>query len=146
MKKIIFLASLFLAIVGAQLATPTVATAQTAFSGTTTNPTAYVKDATVDTLKLTLSGVYAPLVKIQMKLAKVSGTIAGTVRLYGSLYDSTGTFSPIGDTMTLTNITVNSHVWNLTGNDLGWKYLRILQDGGTTMAGRLQVVALAPRP
>lgn len=92
-------------------------------------------DAGVDTLNLTLGGTTNLLLKVQFRASKTSGTVAGTARLYGSLYGTTSTWTAVGDTATLTNVTINKHDWNLTGNDLGWKYLRILRDGGTTMAG-----------
>lgn len=99
-------------------------------------------DTGVDTLNMTLSGTTNLLVKVQFRATKTSGTAAGTARLYGSLYGTTTTWVPIGDTATLTNVTINRHEWNLTGSDLGWKYLRILRDGGTTMAGTQSAKAL----
>lgn len=100
-------------------------------------------DTGVDTLNLTLSGSSNLLIKVQFRATKSGGTAAGTARLYGSIYGGTSTWTAIGDTLTLANATVNQKVWNLTGNDLGWKYLRILRDGGTTMAGTQSAKAWA---
>lgn len=102
--------------------------------------------AEIDTLGLTMSGNYNALVKVQARVLKGTGTIAGTVRLYGSQYGTTSTWTAIGDTLTLSNAAVNEHTWNLTGNDLGWKYLRVLQSGGTTMTGTISVRALGIKP
>lgn len=117
----------------------------TCFTGTTTNPAVLcevpVLNATVDTLLLTTSGQTNILMKVSYRLLKTSNTIAGTTRLYGSTYGTTGTWHAIGDTSTNTNQSVNEHSWNLTGSDLGWKYLRILQDGGTTMTGTISAKA-----
>lgn len=100
-----------------------------------------VVDATIDTLNLSLSGNTDVLVKVSARVTKATGTIAGTVRLYGSTYGTTSTWTAIGDTLTLSNAAINEHTWNLTGNDLGWKYLRILQSGGTTMTGTISAKA-----
>ncbi len=92
-------------------------------------------DTGVDTLNITTSGLTNILIKVQLRITKATGTIAGTARLYGSNYGTTTTWHAIGDTLTTSNAAINEHAWNLTGNDLGWKYLRILRDGGTTMTG-----------
>lgn len=100
-----------------------------------------VLNTSVDTLQILLSGSTNILIKVSARMLKTSGTIAGTTRLYGSMYGTTGTWHPIGDTATNSNAAVNEHQWNLTGNDLGWRYVRALQDGGTTMAGTISVKA-----
>lgn len=92
-------------------------------------------DAGVDTLNLTLTGLTNLLIKVSFRAIKATGTVAGTARLYGSMYGTTTTWHAIGDTATNTNAAINEHTWNITGNDLGWKFLRILRDGGTTMTG-----------
>lgn len=118
----------------------------TGFSVTVPTIEVGILDAAIDTLGLTLSGTYNSLIKVTARVLKTSGTIAGTVRLYGSNYGTTSTWHAIGDTLTLSNAAVNDHDWNLTGNDTGWKYLRILQSGGTTMVGTLSVRALGLKP
>lgn len=92
-------------------------------------------DAGIDTLNLTLTGTTNVLLKIQFRATKATGTVAGTARLYGSLYGTTSTWHAIGDTLTLGNNAINEQVWDLQTTSLGWKYLRILRSGGTTMTG-----------
>lgn len=123
--------------------TPAVITANTIAGGfgTYNSYEVPILNATVDTLQTTLSGQTNILIKVVARVLKTSGTIAGTIRLYGSTYGTTGTWHPVGDTLTTSNAAVNEHQWNLTGNDLGWKYLRALQDGGTTMVGTLSIKA-----
>lgn len=145
MKKIVTMLFLMVAMFAFHVPKATAQSSPAFFTGTTTNPAVAgevpVLNATVDTLLLTLSGNTNILVKVSARLLKTSGTIAGTIRLYGSTYGTTSTWHAIGDTATNTNASVNEHTWNLTGNDLGWKYLRILQDGGTTMAGTISAKA-----
>lgn len=119
--------------------------AQQSFTGTTTNPTGAVLNATVDTLNLIMSGQYNSTMTVQALLTKASGTIAGTVRLYGSNYNNvTGAWQAVGDTLTLSNAATNAHVWTI--DKPCFKYYQILQSGGTTMAGTLQAKLLAIKP
>lgn len=103
-------------------------------------------DAGIDTLNITLSGTYNIVIKVQFRATKATGTIAGTARLYGSNYGTTSTWHPIGDTLTLSNAAINDHTWDLTGTDVGWKYIRILRSGGTTMTGTQSANALGIKP
>ncbi len=138
MKKIIFLTMLFASIIAFKTE------AQTSFTGTTTNPTGAILNATVDTLNLTMSGEYNKVMVVQLFVTRSSGTLAGTVRLYGSNFNVTSSWEPVGDTMTLTNAATNKHTWTLT--EPGYKYYRALQDGGTTMAGIMAIKAVGLKP
>ena len=141
MKKIAIL-------LGMSLVLASSVNSQTLFKGTATNPGTLgetaVLNATVDTLDLEMSGSYSKVMTIHARLTKTSGTIAGTMRLYGSNWKTTGTWHPVSDTATLSNQSVNSKVWTIT--EPAYKYYRILQDGGTTMAGTLAAKALAIKP
>lgn len=122
----------------------TQAQSPSSFSGTTTNPTGAVLNATIDTLNLTMSGAYNAVMTVQILLTKTSGTIAGTVRLYGSDFGSTGTWTAVSDTLTLADAATNQKVWTIS--QPAYKYYRILQSGGTTMAGTLAAKAYGIKP
>jgi len=80
----------------------------TASSNTNTN-------AVTQTHIATLSGEINnfDIMTIQVIGTKVSGTVAGTAILYGSV-DGTN-YTPVGsDTLTLANQTTNSHYWTLS--------------------------------
>lgn len=131
-----------------------VAKSQTCFTGTTTKPaTACTATAggliatlntSIDTLNLIMSGDYNEVMTVQVLLTETSGTTAGTVRLYGSNYSTTGTWDAVGDTLTLSDATVNSHTWTISKP--AYKYYRILHSGGTTMAGFMSAHAVGLKP
>lgn len=116
---------------------------QQPFSGTATNPTGAVLNATSDTLNFTANATAYSAVRIQCLLTKTSGTIAGTVTLYGSVIGATGTYEAIGSALTLSNAATNAASWAITTPT--WKYYRIVQTGGTTMAGILSAKIFAPK-
>jgi len=118
--------------------------AQASFSPTVYNPTSAISNASIDTLNYTLSGNYNKQVGIQVVVNKTAGTAAGTARLYGSLFNSTGTWVPVGDTLTLSNVTTNTHYWTLT--EPTYRYLRILVDGATTVTATVNAKALGIKP
>lgn len=137
------------------LAFETEAQTTSCFTGTTTNPAVScenaVLNATIDTLNLQMSGQFNEVMTVQVRLTKTSGTIAGTARLYGSNYGpgttgllGTGTWDAVGDTLTLANQAVNSHTWTISKPC--YAYYRILQSGGTTMAGTMSARALGIKP
>lgn len=71
---------------------------------------------------------------IQITATKVSGTIAGTAILYGSV-DGTN-YNAIGsDTLTLTNVTTNTKVWVLT--NANYAYYKVTVTGSGTMAATI---------
>jgi len=118
--------------------------AQASFSPTTYNPTSTITDTGIDTLNYMLSGNYNKQVGIQIAVTKATGTAAGTARLYGSLFNSTGTWIPVGDTLTLSNVSVNTHYWTLT--EPTYRYLRILVDGGTTVSATAAAKIIGIKP
>jgi hypothetical protein len=119
--------------------------AQTNFSYTSTNPTGAVLNATIDTLNLTVSPNYYEVMTIQALVTKTSGTMAGTVRLYGSNFNNVaGSWQAVSDTLTLSNATTNVKTWTLAKP--GYKYYQILQSGGTTVAGTIVAKAYAIKP
>lgn len=133
--------------------------AQNNFAGTATEPGTVTTvsglttveltslDATIDTLNLVMSGAYNEVVTFQIRFLKAGsggGTVAGTVRLYGSDYGATGTWDAVGDTLTLANQTVNSHTWTVTKP--AYKFYRILRSGGTTMLGTISARAFGIKP
>lgn len=103
---------------------------QTSFNQTTSNPTGAITNTSVDTMNITLSASRQS-VAIQPVVTKASGTMAGTITLY---YSVNGTnYVATGDTFTLTNVTTNTTVFNLTGKAA--KYWRITVGGATTVTG-----------
>lgn len=115
------------------------------FVGTASNPTIAIQNARIDTANFTMSGAYNAVVTMQVLATRTSGTMAGTVRLYGSNYDNiTGAWQPVGDTMTLTNAATNQFVWTLS--QPCFKYYRVLQSGGTTVQGLLQIKVFGIKP
>ncbi len=113
---------------------------QSLFTGTAVNPTAIISNATADTIKLTV-GADKRVTTISALISKTSGTMAGTVRLYGTMWDSTGTWFPLSDTLTLSDAAVNKKTWTITDN--GYPKLYIIQSGGTTVKGYLRAKATA---
>lgn len=120
------------------------AESQALFSGTAANSKGVISDATVDTLRYITNGSYNKKLAIQVLVSKTSGTMAGTVRLYGSNWDSTGTWIAVSDTLTLSNATTNTKYWELT--EPTYKKFMILQSGGTTVKGYLRANIIGIKP
>lgn len=106
-----------------------VAHAQTAFNHTTFNPTGSVIDTGVDTLTIEFPS-WNVAVGIQPVITKVSGTVAGTSILYGSI-DGTN-YVATGDTLTNTNVSKNTKIIKLS-TPVYRKY-RIITTGSGTMS------------
>lgn len=103
--------------------------AQASFSQTASNPTGAITNTSVDTMTYTLQKGYN-LVSIQPVVTKASGTMAGWAVLD---YSVNGTNWYVGtDTLSLTNITTNTIVWN---KQTAARYLRIRVGGATTVTG-----------
>jgi len=136
MKKFLLLATFIAGMLS-------VSDAQTKFKGTVTNPQSIISDATVDTSYLDITPGSSSIMQIQVLVSRTSGTMAGTVRLYGTTWDSTGTWKPVGDTLTLSNAAVNEKTWTVT-NPLYKRYY-VLQSGGTTVKGYLRPIATAKK-
>lgn len=97
----------------------------------------YSTDTGIDTLDLAANTLYTK-VGIQMRFTKLSGTPAGTARLYGSNFGTTGTWVAVGDTMTLTNVTDQAHQWDVSLPM--YRKWRLLRSGATTVRGRIACV------
>lgn len=100
------------------------------FKPTAYNPTSAILNTNLDTLTVVVPQAYSA-VAIQPIITKASGTMAGTAVLYSSLNGTN--FAPTGDTLTLTNVTVNTKVWEKTNTAV--TYYRIIRSGGTTVTG-----------
>lgn len=122
MKKIMFL--LFFSIIAFQFSQ-----AQVAFSQTASNATGAITNTSVDTMTYSAIRSYN-LVSIQPVVTKATGTMAGWAVLD---YSIDGTNWYVGtDTLSLTNITTNTIVWNKATSA---RYYRIRVGGATTVTG-----------
>lgn len=74
-------------------------------------------------------------ISVQAIITKISGTVAGTVLLQGSL-DGTNYISVGADTMTNTDVATGTHFWVVTGNPYG--YYRLLLTGSGTMSATVK--------
>lgn len=122
MKKIIALAA-SIALVFA-LQAQSLATIRT----TLTHSTDTITNAGVDTLKCTVLNPQTRLT-FSVSSTKISGTVAGSSRLYGSL-DGHNWKAVGADTLTLSNATTNFHIWILTHAD--YIYYAIPFGGGSS--------------
>jgi hypothetical protein len=103
--------------------------AQVSFVGTATNSTNAITNTSVDTCYYTLSYSYATI-SIQPVVTKSTGTMAGTSVLYKSVNGTN--WVATGDTLTLTNVTTNTTVWEKVS---ACRYWRIITGGATTVTG-----------
>ena len=78
----------------------------------------------------TITGSYTN-VAFQVVATKISGTVAGTAILQASL-DGTNYHSVGVDTLTLTNVATNAHLWSAAPNK--YKYWRVKVTGSGTMS------------
>lgn len=120
MKKIVFLFALVFAFSFASIA-------QSSFSPTTSNPTSAITNNSSDTLTYTTSHSYQSI-SIQPVITKTSGTAAGTAILSQSV---DGVNYVNTDTLTLSDVTTNTAVWNKT---TACRHFRIIIGGATTVA------------
>ncbi len=102
--------------------------AQGNFSHTTSNSTGAVVNTGIDTSTYTLYKSYTH-VAVQPKVTKVSGTVAGTSILYYSVDGSN--WIATGDTLTNTNQTTNTTIWNKIS---AARYWQIRTTGSGTMS------------
>lgn len=129
------------------------AKSQVYFTGTTYEATASnvigMVDATIDTLNLTVSDPRTEKITIHLLVTRITGTMTGTVRLYGSNWNSTGTWVAVGDTATLSNAATNTHQWTVDYTSVTqprFQYYRILHSGGTTLTGTMGAAVTAKKP
>lgn len=80
-------------------------------------------DATTVNLTVTPPAYYVAAATVQLNVIKVSGTVAGTARLTGSLDGVNYATVPGTDTLTLTNAS-QSKVWSI--GSYPYQYLRII--------------------
>lgn len=125
MKKLLFILTLFSGI----LLTSSVVTAQTAM----TNPNGYALDTATNT---TAEGPTVGIKDFQstsgfcITLTKISGTVAGTTQLYGSM-DGTG-YAALGSAKT--NTDVASQTWCFDDSPKHYRYYKVLITGSGTMS------------
>lgn len=74
-------------------------------------------------------------ISVQPVITKISGTVAGTYYLQGSL-DGTNYKSIVGDSATATNVTTNTVIWVLDNRN--YKYYRIGYTGSGTMVATMR--------
>jgi hypothetical protein len=101
----------------------------TTFSHTATNPTGAVVNTGIDTMTVAFPGNFSAI-GIQPVVSKVSGTVAGTSILYGSINGTT--YVATGDTLTNTNVTTNTKVIKLTFPV--YRTYRLITAGSGTMS------------
>jgi hypothetical protein len=121
MKKILFLGlSLF-----------TFVTLSMATTVTMTGTGDTLTDAGTDFVVQQVQGTYKHI-SVQAVFTKISGTVAGTGILYGSV-DGTNYVQLNTDTLTMTNQTTNTKIWVLT--NANYMYYKIVYLGSGTMSG-----------
>lgn len=74
-------------------------------------------------------------VSVQPVITKISGTVAGTYYLQGSL-DGINYVSIVGDSVTATNVTTNTKIWKESTR--AYQYYRIGYTGSGTMVATLK--------
>jgi hypothetical protein len=126
MKKIIFI---LIALTSLCLIKPAETSAQTAFSYGVSTPAGAILNTSADTLTYSLAKSYRT-VSVQPVVTKATGTMAGTSVLYSSVNGTN--YVSTGDTLTCTNVTTNTTVWNKTSAARFW---RLIRNGATTVTG-----------
>lgn len=107
---------------------------------TTGNATDTVVNTSAETLTKQISGSYGE-VTVQVLVTKISGTVAGTVLIYGSLDGTTYTrLNNLGqpsanDTCTNTDVATQSWIWALGTSK--YLYYRVTVTGSGTMTARV---------
>lgn len=105
-------------------------TSQTSAASVMTVTSATYSGTRADTATYKATGSYNN-VTIQAVITKVSGTVAGTAVLYGSLDGINYQYIPTSDTLTLSNQTTNHIIWPLGQGK--YLYYRVKVDGSGTM-------------
>lgn len=113
----------------------------TSFSHTTTNPGGAIVNAGTDTMTAALPG-YSAATGIQVVVSKISGTVAGISRLYGSI-DGLN-YVATGDTLTLADQSVNSVIWKK--DTPVYVNYRIRTTGSGTMVAATSAKAVQRKP
>lgn len=104
---------------------------QSAFKSTSFNPTGAITDTGSDTCYYRTSQSYS-VVSIQPVITKTTGTMAGKSYLASSV---DGTNYVTVDSLTNTNVTTNTTIWQKTS---AARYWRIITGGATSVAGTVK--------
>jgi hypothetical protein len=104
---------------------------QSVFKNTSSNPTGAITNTSIDTCYYTTSKSYS-VISIQPVITKATGTMAGTSVLACSV---DGVNYTNVDTLTNSNVTVNSTVWNISSAARHW---RIITSGATTVTATVK--------
>lgn len=134
MKKFILFSLFALTMFTAMIPNEAKAQSSFRFARTTTNSTSRFFNTTPDTVTLYLPGYYKTIA-FQPVVSKDSGTVNGTVIIYGSI-DGVN-FVTTGDTLSLTNTTTQTTIFK--HSDPVWVYFRGIALGSGTQAGKLQI-------
>src|SRR5690242_3170110 len=130
MKKLIFLAVAIIGLVACSLS----ADAQLATCPGTIAGDTLVNTATVNK-QYTTSGSYQAA-GIQITLTKISGTVAGTTKLQGSINGTA--WEDIGSAFTHTDVASQSKLFAVTGG-VPYVYLRTTSTGSGTMSAKISI-------
>jgi hypothetical protein len=84
-------------------------------------------DAQTGYLTTTLNGSYG-VVSFQLKVTKVSGTVAGTATLEGS-HDGVTYASIHGTSYTITNVASQSAIWTIVPSNVPYYRLKLVMSG-----------------
>jgi hypothetical protein len=99
-----------------------------------------VSDTGTETWTLKVPGTQQT-VAVQFVATKISGTVAGTVTLQGSLNGSSWATVPSQSPFTATNVASQNTVWQMTGS--GFLYYRVTWTGTGTMSASARAYLLA---
>jgi hypothetical protein len=135
MKKLFYILFALTIVVGATLPE---AKAQVTFTSVYDLPTDTVTNTGTVYVGARIPGKLNNVI-IQANFVKISGTVAGTASLLGSI-DGVNYSSVSTTTYTVTNVANQSFIWNLTGNPA--LFYRVSVTGVGTQAHTLAAVAL----
>jgi hypothetical protein len=130
MKKFVFIALATMSMVTCSLT----ADAQLATCPTTVAGDTVVNTATVNK-QITTSGSYQAA-GVQITLTKISGTVAGTTKLQGSINGTA--WEDIGSAFTHTDVASQSKLFAVTGG-VPYVYLRTTSVGSGTMSAKVSI-------
>ena len=134
MKKLIFL----LAIAFGLLSSVNIQAQTTVYTMTHSGDT--VTNTGTKTVDIEVKNFYES-VSVQLKITKISGTVAGTVTLQGSVDGSnyvtvdSGATITSAETFTATNVTTQTNIFIISGSP--YRYYRMSYTGSGTMAARV---------
>jgi len=109
------------------------AKSQASFSGTVTNPSRAILNATADTALYGTSNSYS-VVTVKATVTRNTGTMAGKVYIWSSPDGAAGSYT-VRDSLTLTNVATQYLIKDYTGGIR--QYWMVIQNGATTVTGTL---------